>query len=239
VEEIFGWMSQRSGILDQIGRVSLQCADNIEEDDALHLAGQGKGFWIKCELPDVDYKEKEARDVSVMVEGYHGTSLYSIWRMLMRGVDISFVTKTSKSRKGHVAGFYYHVKAQVSSAGGYMSYIPISNSGYVYGCLVQVRTPSTDPEFRPVSAGANNNRVCQPDCTRISHLHVHVLHVRELFCGSREKQFLVMPSWVPTYELDPQDDLQQIVDRSEKKSESLLMHHYFRPELTPDEMNRY
>ena len=41
-------------------------------------------------------------------------------------------------------------------------------------------------------------------------MNVHVLHVRELFCGMKEQQFLVMPSWVPTYELDPQDGLKEI-----------------------------
>ena len=69
-------------------------------------------------------------------------------------------------------------------------------------------------------------------------MNPHVLHVRELFYGCKSQQFLVMPSWAPTYELDPQDDLQQIVYRSEKNSESLLMHRYLRPELTPDELIR-
>ena len=117
-----------------------------------------------------------------------------------------------------------------------MSYVPISSSGNVYGCLAQLRTPSDDPRGRAVSAGGNNQRVCQPDCTRLSYMHVHVIHVRELFCGAKDQQFLVMPSWVPTYELDPQDGLKEIVDRSEKMSESSLMHRYFRPELTPAEV---
>ena len=152
----------------------------------------------------------------------------------MRGVDLSFETTASKKRA--ITGFYYHVKAEVTSVGGYMSYVPISSSGYVYGCLVQLRTPSEDPRGRAVSAGGNNQRVCQPDCTRLSYMHVHVIHVRELFCGAKDQQFLVMPSWVPTYELDPQDGLKEIVDRSEKMSESSLMHRYFRPEVTLAEL---
>ena len=67
-------------------------------------------------------------------------------------------------------------------------------------------------------------------------MHIHVLHVRELFYGAKDQQFLLMPSWVPTYELDPLGGSEKVVDRSEEMCDSLLMHRYFRPELTDDEL---
>jgi hypothetical protein len=160
--------------------------------------------------------------------------MYSVWRMLLLGPDFAFETKGNK-RNTVVAGFYYHAKEQAALCTSYATYSPLSDSGFYYAPFFELRTAKEDPDGLAVSAGGSHQRVCQPACTRFSRLLVHVIHMRELFDGSKSTQFNMNPGWVATYEMDPEDTLGAFVKRCEEKQHMDVQIFYFRDELTPSQ----
>ena len=104
-----------------------------EENDVLkQMAGGEKVFWIVCDLSDDTYEHVRGAATSSMSKGWHASSMYSLWRMLLLGPDYAFETK-GHNKKAVVAGFYYHNRKQASLCAGYATYSPLSNNGF-YEC---------------------------------------------------------------------------------------------------------
>jgi len=236
VEEVCTFLQMRDQSLDMITKTTVVSTRDAAENSVLKQMACGeKGFWIVFDLVGAGYEHKRGTAVSAMVSGWHASSMYSVWRMLLLGPDFAFETK-GNGNNPMVAGFYYHLKEQANLCAGYATYTPLSNSGFYFAPFFELRTAKDDPDGKAVSAGGSQQRVCQPHCTRFSRLLVHVLHMRDVFDGARSVQFNVNPGWVPTYEMDPDDSLAAFVQRCTDKQSMGVEIMYFRPELTPEQL---
>jgi hypothetical protein len=231
-DEFCMFLNAREGCKDVIKKMAVENLRGKPENDVLkQMAGGEKGFWLVCDLVGDEYVHQDGGKHWPMINGWHASSLYSVWSMLRRGPDFAFEMKANRG-KAAVPGFYYHVKEQASLCSGYATYSPLSDSGFYYAPFFELRTPSEDPTGCPVSAGGSQQRVCQPHCTRFSRLLVHVIHMREVYEGTRDIQFNVFPGWMSTYEMDPDDSLATFVERCENQQDTSVDILYFRSELT-------
>jgi hypothetical protein len=229
VADLCTFLNERPRCMGLIKKMRVASPRDLPANDVLKQMASGeKGFWIICDLADEPFVYQRDNKVYNMVDGWHASSMYSVWRMLRKGPDFAFETKGHKNKKV-VAGFYYHILEQANLCSGYATYVPLSNSGFYYAPYWKLRTAKDDPDGLGTNAGGSNQKVCQPSCTELSQLLVHVVHMREMFQGEKANQYSVTPGWVPSYEMDSHTTLKEFVKRCEENQNQPVQIVYFRP----------
>ncbi|NBR26370.1 MAG: hypothetical protein EBU08_21825 [Micrococcales bacterium] len=175
----------------------------------------GHGKWFVAAMRDVDILPENRG------EGFHGTSLHMLHRIVARGMECSISGVYVRGSKRF--GVYHHVVERAHLCSNYMMYSALEHkSGFLYAPLIQIQYPVPDPlgRLHVVKRSSANQNLTYPDVCSVTHIWLHVTHVLEFLSGSRDLIIMAEPHFPRNLELDPQDTWAVILQRSRERGTS-------------------
>ena len=183
VEALVDWASSRRGIVDNVASVELRRP--LGSSDA-------RGFYVCFNLAaSVDADANFPTDV--YRTSFHGSSMYVLHRVLSRGLETSWAVNSDAGRE--LRGVWSLAPERFHLLSSYILYSALDNSGYVYGPLLELKSPYSDPEGRKVMlkrrSGRSNRdqRLSYVETTVMTRVFVHVIHTSEVVQDSGEAEF--------------------------------------------------
>jgi hypothetical protein len=156
---------------------------------------------------------------------YHGTSMSSVYRILMRGFEEGFavISEGGRSREG----VYCHVLERAGLCLNYMVYSPLDESGYYIAPLFQLCFQKPDPQGRSQivrrSKKSMHQALTYEDNCFVVGVYWHIMHWSELCQGARNLWIAMEGRYKANFELDPQDPWDIVAERSRTASVQVLM----------------
>jgi hypothetical protein len=152
------------------------------------------------------------------VSGFHGTSMHVLTRAMTQGLENGW-SGLERHGKLHV-GVYYHKQERAQYCANYMTYSALDNSGFVFGPMIQLRAPETDPDSRTTTlrtSGLTQNLTYQ-DCAAITGIWLHALHVADVLSRGADTYIWAEARFAQELELDPGYSRQELIWRSSQNS---------------------
>jgi hypothetical protein len=169
----------------------------------------GHGKWFVAAMRNVEMLPANR------TEGFHGTSMHMLHRIVARGMESSVSGVFVRGQQRF--GVYHHVVERAHLCSNYMMYSALEHkSGFMYAPLVQIQYPQPDPHGRlnVVRRSSANQNLTYPDVCSVTHIWLHVTHVLEFVSGSRDLFIMAEPRFATHLELDPEDTWKDILQRS-------------------------
>ena len=112
----------------------------------------------------------------------------------------------------------------------YILYSALDNSGYVYGPLLELKSPFSDPEGRKVvlkrrSGRSNRDQwLSYVETTVMTRVFVHVVHISEVVQSSGEAEFVMYAesAYVNALETHPEASWQELARLSHAARDIVL-----------------
>ena len=141
--------------------------------------GRFIGTRVKHKLPSL-WKPDAAWETA-----YHGTTMLSVYRILMRGFAKGFAVISTAGKDK--MGVYCHVLERAGLCVNYMLYSPLDESGYFIAPLFQIKYQKPDPQGRS-QVVARSKQSMKQALTYDDHCFVtgvcwHIMHFREMCSG--------------------------------------------------------
>ena len=157
VQNMLAWMFARESLRRFIHQVEAREPDGAVLHDS--------GFWLYVTLNGYNPQGSTflGSDPNNVRDGYHGTSLQCLNRIVATGLEIGPAVNgpPEKPTKGIFSyGFYSLWKTT-----GYAHYAAIDSSGWVWAPVIYLTLPVIDPAGRKVQLG--DQQVSYPDTTRL------------------------------------------------------------------------
>ena len=155
---------------------------DVAVDRPHECAGLPGGFFLRCDL---------MHDVQIATEfsgehfrtSFHGTCLEVVHRLLTRGIEVGWSVNNDSGRE--LRGIWSLAPERARLLTSYTLYSMLDASGYLYGPLLELRSPWQDPQGRPVALrrrGSTNRTqwLSYPDSTTMVRLWIHIIHISQL-----------------------------------------------------------
>ena len=115
-----------------------------------------------------------------------------------------------------VSGIFHMALPRVHLCQGYMLYSALNGDGWLYSHLIQLKTPSVDPENRCITLKRGAPQwICYRDTCEIQCVWIHMVHVSEFVQGGCKEECLWAEGMFPqSLELDPFETREAINARS-------------------------
>ena len=207
VATFFEWAATRPGIRDAIR--------SVEVDRPRDCTGLQYVFFLRCDLA-------HARDVDHVFpprdfrRSFHGTCMEVLNRVLSKGLR----TGWSVNRDGQriLRGIWPLSPECTRLITSYTLYSALDDSGYVYGPILEIRSPCYDVQQRPTAMRRSNNAtqwLSYPDSTTMIYLWVNIIHVGELFKAPANAGAIFAESaFRRELEIDPEESWEELARRS-------------------------
>ena len=147
---------------------------------------------------------------------YHGTTMSSVFRILMKGFVTGFAVISTEGRDKK--GVYCHVLERAGLCNSYMLYSPLDESGYYIAPLFEIMYQTPDPHQRslvvPRSKASMKQALTYPDNCVVTGVCWHIMHISELSIGKKDMWLYMEAQFKTAYELDPDEAWDDIVERS-------------------------
>jgi hypothetical protein len=156
---------------------------------------------------------------------YHGTSMSSVYRILMVGFESGFAVISDGGRSRE--GVYCHVMERAGLCLNYMVYSPLDASGYYIAPLFQLRFQKPDPQGRSQivkrSKKSMHQTLTYADNCVVVGVYWHVMHWSELCLGDRSLWIAMEARFKANFEVDPLDLWDTVAQRSRTACVKVLM----------------
>lgn len=174
------------------------------------------GFWVYAHL-----RGKVAPDSRLPEDwqwGYHGTTMYSVTRIMAGGMQEGFATS---AEGGHdYVAIYYNDRERRHLCESYMMYSRLDASGWLCAPVVLISGKfRNDPHNRKLTLrrGSRKQFLCYGDTSDTHGVYFHCVHLAALLTTPACRSFSVEGEMVPELELDPEDSWQVICDRAKAR----------------------
>lgn len=156
---------------------------------------------------------------------YHGTSMSSVYRILMVGFQSGFAVISDGGRSRE--GVYCHVLQRAGLCLNYMLYSPLDASGYYIAPLFQLCFQKPDPQGRSQIVKRSKKTMHQTltyeDNCFVVGVFWHIMHWSELCHGDRSLWIAMEGRFKANFELDPHDPWNTVTERSRTAHVPVLM----------------
>ena len=211
---VLAWLSHRPGVRSRVTRVTVEVPPGIAGDI---------GWWLCLDLTGVP--AASSVEVSAgMRRSYHGTSFEVLHRVLACGLQ----TGWSKNTDGHqeLRGIWSLAPERAFLLQSYVLYTCLDDSGYMFGPMLELRSPEIDPRGRKVvlkRRQRQRNRdqwLSYDDTTSVVRCWIHVLHIAEMSAAPADAGFSIFAEGRlhPELEVHPEtswDELRRLSEASQ------------------------
>ena len=164
-----------------------------------------------------------------MRRSYHGTASASLGRIIHQGICTGFASNSDAGQT--LQGIWSLAPERSSLLTSYMLYSGIDRSGFLFSPVVELRSPSIDPNGRRVvmkrssrtSSGTRNRDqwLSYDDTTTQVCVWIHALHVSEVAASDTRVFSILAEGRMPAdLELHPTAAWERIVSNSEAAAQS-------------------
>ena len=136
-------------------------------------------------------------------EGYHGTSMHALERVLAQAMETGWSGGVRRSVLR--LGVYYHVAARAHLCHNYMLHWALDDTGFLISAMIHMSAPMTDPQGRMVSimTSGQPQSLTYADVAHVHGIWFHIVHVLALWHGASSDWLWAEPRYAQHLEVDP------------------------------------
>ena len=209
VDTFMQWLAARPRMAARIHSIELAKRPN---------QGWVLGRWLRFNLMDrADRWNGERRT------GWHATSMYSLHRAVVSGMENGMARLTTQSGAQIFEGVFCHATERMHLCQHYALYTPLDASGFYFAPLLELTFPASDPRryVVPRTKKSQTQWLTYEDIVAIRCVWINIFHIAEVTQHSRDNWVHVEGKFFPELELDP-DDSRDVIARRSRELQDVL-----------------